>query len=178
MLKTRQILTVLSIVIAIIVIAAIGMFLIINSFKGKPNYAEEYAKPIISSLTRQGAAQKCTRGDNGFSMSNTQPWYQDYYEVNASQEKAVQIMERAAADGGFTLVHASTTNRGHLSVADAFIDAWWFDASKKSTHQEKPGTIELAMGVNAEGAKDSCGTDTIKIDVTHSVVHVHIKIVE
>jgi hypothetical protein len=44
------------------------------------------------------------------------------------------------------------------------------------TNPDASGAVQLAMGVNAEGIKDTCGNDAIQIDDTHSALHLYLKL--
>jgi hypothetical protein len=96
--------------------------------------------------------------------------------VALGEKQAIELANKAANEGGYTLTHASPTNRGHLGVADIYIDDWYY-SDKTSTYSDlENGKIELAMTVNAEGDNTTCGNPPLAIDSEHSVIGINVRL--
>lgn len=156
----------------LIVVAAIiaaGVWTLI--YQSSRNYALETAAPLESALVKAGAVKKCGYGDAGRGSDNQRPWYDTFYELPSGRDKAIELVNNVARDNGYSLTHASKTNRGGLgSIADEFIDNWYFDNNKASAHSDlRAGNVSVAFGVNNDGQHSisnvSCGTkDAVTID--------------
>ena len=153
-----------------------ALFSALNT-KSTANYAEEVAKPLEAALVKAGGGKKCSRGDAGRGSDNTQPWYQAYFEFLETESRVVDIVGSIASQNGYSLKHASSTNRGPLGVDDKFIDKWYFDdTSKTSSYVDlQAGKINLAAQINASGLESACN-DGIAIDASHSAVGIDIKL--
>ena len=132
--------------------------------KTKVNYAQQIAEPLENTLLAAGAVKKCGYGDDGRGADNQRPWYDAFYELPSGRDAAIKLISEAANKNGYTLIHASKDNRGDLgSIADEYIDNWYFDNNKASTNGDlQPGSVKVALGVNNDGPRSlseiSCGT--------------------
>lgn len=162
------------IVIALIIFAA---WYFMTGFI-KDNYAERLVKPIGESLQNEGANFACSGGDNGRGIDNKAPYYRAYYKVRGDKDAAISILNKAASQNGYTLTHASPTNRGSLNaVADLYIDRWYFDeTSKQNTYADlKQGPVKLAAIVDGPGSEDSC-TSGKTVEDGHTMVGIEIRL--
>lgn len=165
------------VIITVTVILAVGVFGLFIWNNISANKAEEIAKPIESSLLQGEAIKKCSSGDAGAGWDNTQPHYNATFQISANKTKALELMNQAASKNGFKLTHASSVDRGYLPVADAYVDAWYFDMTSKKTDYEKAsGAVYLAMSVNSNGSEKVCKGTTLQIDDTHSVITLEVKL--
>lgn len=175
--------------VAVVVLAAViiiaGAWLLTS--RTSRNYAQETSTPLEAALVKAGAVKKCGYGDAGRGSDNQRPWYDTFYELPSGRDKAIELVNNVARDNGYSLTHASKTNRGGLgSIADEFIDNWYFDNSKASTHSDlRAGNVSVAFGVNNDGQHSisnvSCGTkDAVTIDSGEntSMISLNVKLPE
>lgn len=125
-----------------------------------PNHSQEVVKTLEDALVKAGASRTSGSGDAGRGLDNTEPWYDATYVVKGGQEQAITLANNVASNNGFTLTHASPTNRGPLgAVADAYIDRWYFDtSSKKSSYsdlQDGPVRLEVEIDKSTKDANQS-----------------------
>jgi hypothetical protein len=146
--------------IVLLIIVGLGTVLISHIMQ---NPAADVAKGIGKKLVSSGAVEQCGHGDAGFGPDNYEPHYGVSYMVAKDKNQAVALLEKAANESGFTLTHASRTDRGHLtSIADAYIDQWYFDDSKQSQYLFlKPGPIQLAASIRTAGDRNECNQSII-----------------
>lgn len=144
------------------------------------NRAADVVSPIGKELVSNGAVFKCKSGDPGHGPDTSAAYYGEYYDLHMSKDEAIALVTRVAKDNGYNLTHASPGNRGHLgAVADIYIDQWYFDdTSKQNPYPDiKPGPIELSVGVDAPGSKNSC-TPTKTVEPGHVGVGVEVQLPE
>lgn len=168
-----------AIVVPVAILVIIGLPVVYFSYLLK-NRAAELVSPLGKELVENGATKLCDSGDPGRGPDNTAPWYRAYYDLSMSKDAAISLVNMAASHNGYTLTHASPTNRGHLSaVADIYIDRWYFDdTSKQNPYSDiQPGPIELAVVVGDPGAKKSCDP-TKTVDAGHEEVGIEVKLPE
>lgn len=168
--------------IVLAVIAAGISWVALKSYHAK-NYAEEVASPLEESLVKAGGVRMCSTGDTGRGSDNDVPWYGVYYEMPENRSKAIDIINKVASDNGYSLSHASLTNRGDVPVADAYIDNWFYDTTgKPSSYKDlKPGKIKLFFAVNndrpIELSAVSCGTSkTVKVNSGTNVSAINLQL--
>lgn len=127
------------------------------------NPAAEVVRSVGGKLVANGAVEQCGSGDAGFGPDNYSPHYGADYLVAKDKDQAVALIQEVATESGFALVHASKSNRGHLnSIADAYIDQWYFDDSKQSQYLFlKSGRIQLAVSIRASGDRNPCDQSVI-----------------
>src|SRR6476469_8699350 len=93
-----------------VALVILGFF--VYNFLSPRNYAAEVARPIEEGLIKAGAVKVCADGDSGRGIDNRVPHYGSTFEMHASRDVAVAIMQRVATDTGYHITHASTENRG------------------------------------------------------------------
>lgn len=156
-----------SVLIPLIILAVIGLVVwIVADFLFR-NRAADIAAPLEKSLVAAGATRECGGGAPGRGPDNTEPYYGVTYDVQMSKDDVISLMYRVAKDNGYNLTHASPSNRtGHLtSIADIYIDQWYFDDSKQQPYGDiEAGPIKLSSTVEGPGQSHECRTtgDTIQ----------------
>ena len=160
-----------------------GMALFSALNKSTANYAEEVAKPLEEGLVKAGGVKKCGSGDAGRGSDNVQPHYGVTYELPLSREQAIATINKVSSENGYSLSHASVTNRGSVPVADQYLDNWFYDtAGRMSPYKDlQPGKIDLFFVVNNDGpielSEISCKTDKpvkVNSDANTSAVNIQV----
>lgn len=167
----------LSLGAALALIAGVGVATFYGMSMYFANRAEEVARPLESAIVNVGGVKLCATGDSGRGPDNTSPHYGASYKLNFGKDRAIQLINSVAKQNGYTLTHATPSNKGHLgSVADQFIDGWYFDdESKRNPYNDiEGGSIRLSFVVYGEGEKESC-SQTI-IEPSHSVVGIGVQL--
>jgi|GEM_PF-6055546 len=158
--------------IAVIFILILGSFYLYNytSFSPK-NYAKDIVAPIEKELTASGAVKVCERGDNGKGIDNREPWYGATYTISLSQAESIELLQNTYAQAGYPLIHASPTNRGYLTIDDAYIDKWFFSENTTSPFSDlETGRMEVVAQVNARGLETSCPTPIVAPQSNTSII--------
>lgn len=159
--KHRKLILIILASLSSIALICWGVFLLTSQ---NTNRAAEVAKPLEQALVEAGGIKMCSNGDDGKGWDNRAPYYGATYGFSVDKFAAIKIVNQIAANNGYGLVHASTSNRGFLnSVADDFVDDWYFDDSSKASDYSdmSPGKIRLSAVVYGEGQKSDCTHEVI-----------------
>ncbi len=144
------------------------------------NYANEVVLPLEESLIKAGAVRDgCgTHGDTGRGFDNRRPWFQAFYDMPMSKEDATKYVYESALKEGYKLKQASKEDRGPITVADDFVDAWHFDYTSKPVPYSdlEPGIIKLAMIIDGPGSTYDCARKPIQPG--HSIVGIDVKLTD
>lgn len=171
-LKSRRNFTRLLIALILVVLMIAGLTFFINYNR---NYAAEVAAPIEQELIKAGAVKKCSSGSTGkgFLSGNLEPWYEASYAIKADRQAAEDAVFTATRLNGFSLVYASPSNKGPLgSVADAYINNWYFDNFSKSNifTDLKNGPVTLTVRIEPSKDTERCSEDrSSSIDISVSL---------
>lgn len=92
-------------------------------------------------------------------------------DKSKAQSEAYSI----ASQQGYSLKHAMLSDRGPISVADQFVDVWYFDNTSKQIPfgDIQPGTVDLRFVVDGPSSTYNCGK---KIPQDNSVIGISIKL--
>ena len=161
--------------VSILVVAALAVgFFFINFDQYNKNLAAELAKPMEQALVDRGGVKACQDGDSGRGPDNRRPWYQVFYQMPMDKNAAQSLANEIASRQGYSLKHATLKDRGPVSVADQFVDAWYFDNTSKNIPYGdiQPGPVELAFIVDDSNSTYNCGKRTSQ----NSVIGISIKL--
>lgn len=152
-------------------LAVLAYYLYHFSFLSPINYAQEAIAPLQSEFTAMGAQKLCENGDNGRMNDNREPWYGATYQIKGNKEEVVARVLKIMDDQGFMMTHASPSQRGFIStVADAYIDHWYFNDAHESPHADlEPGRVEVTMAVADIGDYTSCASAKVTEDTIFGV---------
>lgn len=165
--KTNKSRKLVLLMVALAIVVAGVSWVATRSYQTR-NYAEEVASPINDALAKAGGVKKLGGGNNGRLSDNKIPYYDSVYEIAMDRNAALSLVNKIARDNGYSLKHASSTNKGPLdAVADIYIDNWYFDdTSKKSSFADlEDGPVELTVKFGDEDKPDSSGHTTVRISI-------------
>lgn len=117
------------------------------------NTAENTLSPIEKSLVKVTNATKlCKGGSPGKGPDSSTPYFRAYYEVPMARQKTVDTLGTILKEQGFSFAHANPQDRGHLGVADIYIDRWYFGTSNRQVDLFTKKMVQLSVVVepNAE----------------------------
>lgn len=157
----------------------VGVCLTLSIVGAQKNYAQDTANPLEASFSSAGASKACSSGNSGRGADNRTPYYGATFMVAKDKEAAAQLANKVAADNGYSLTHASSANRGFLtSVADQYINDWYFDQSSKDSSYGDlgAGKVKLSVVVYGEGEKNDC--DQSIIPAGHSTIGIGVRLPE
>jgi hypothetical protein len=66
---------------------------------GHTNQAQSDLQPILASVQNLGGRAICDDGDNGYTLDNSQPWYEVYYSVPSTKNLTSEVENISAAKG-------------------------------------------------------------------------------
>jgi len=75
---------------------------------GHNNQAQIDLQPILTQVQNLGGKAICDNGDNGYTLDNTQPWYETYYTIPSTNTLTSKI-ESISSSRGYTLKIDSDT---------------------------------------------------------------------
>jgi hypothetical protein len=159
-------------ILAVAVMLCLGYVVYYILLQGM-NIAKTAADPLEKALISAGATKQCETGDGGHGPDNSQPWYQVTLSIERGEEDTVELVRQIANDNGYDLTHATVQNRGPVSVADIYLDKWYFDATSKKSDNTP---IELTVAVNASGLNSVCKGKMLTTDASHTLVGVDVSI--
>lgn len=164
----RRSIKLLVIIIGVIVITT-GITTWSASRTYSTNYAEETVRPLEKALVEKGGIKYYENGDSGRGIDNKSPWLQVFYEMPFDVQESLKLINVIAKENGYTLTHASPQNRGPMSVADIFIDRWYYDYTSKTAGYSdlRSGPVRLALIVDGPDSTYSSGRT---IPEGHSIV--------
>lgn len=141
--KKKVLWVVLGVSSVILVVTATVNWGIIN-FLGRafltPNYAEQAASPLENALVKAEAVKKCSRGDNGRGMDNTEPNYNARYQLKMNRDDATRLINDIASKNGYNLSPADSQYESIKHYRD--------DTSKESNYSDlTSGKIKLAISL-------------------------------
>ena len=160
-------------IMGIVAIALVAMFatyvVVTESFKFKPNYAEEAAKPIEKALVDAGGKKIKSGGDGGYGADNTSPGYTSLFSIPMSENATTALVSKISSENGYNLKEATKEDKGPLNrIADQYIQGVYYDFTSKNSNVSalNAGKIEYWVDINKNNADTDPNVTTVQLDFT------------
>ncbi|WP_159025319.1 hypothetical protein [Streptomyces pluripotens] len=134
------------------------------------NYAQEASSPLEKILVQSGAVKVCGSGDPGRGPDNYAPHYASLYELDASKDDAVELITKAAAENGYSLVRNSSPY--------PYVEQYWDTVGKKSNYPGfSSGNVTVRFSVYGAGTeKLYCDQQPLQSDETHTAISLEVRL--